>query len=414
MMQRPNINGERLWQRLQQLSAYGSDPRGGITRPGYSRDQAAAMALLADWMREAGLETGLDASGNLIGVYRGAVPGAAALGTGSHVDTVPRGGAFDGALGVLGALEAVQTLAEAGMRLRRPVAVIAFADEEGNNFGIGCLSSQLYTGAIPPEQYADIKDRDGRSLAQYIEGFSVPGVPRIERPDLAAFLELHIEQGPLLDHNGEPAAAVTDIVGISRTTVTFTGEANHAGTTPMHLRKDALQGAAEFALWLRETAEATDGQAVLTVGVFEVGPGATNVIPGEVRLRVEMRSPDNALMAKLRGDIERTAHAKAAKYGLTAELAAWHHVDAIPMDKTVVASVEAAMAAQGVPVKSMPSWAGHDSKIMARYMPTGMIFVPSKGGWSHSPLEDTSPEACAQGAALVYGTLLQLDERLAP
>lgn len=389
-----------------------ADAGGGVTRIAWSPAHAEAVALVAAWMRDAGLEVGLDATGNLIGTLPGREPGLPAIALGSHLDTVPHGGALDGALGVLAALEATQTLAERGERLHRSLAVLAFADEEGNRFGIGVLSAQLWNGEIPPERYGDVRDAGGRSLADVIADFAVPGVRRVERPAIAAYLEAHVEQGPLLDRDGRPAAAVTSIVGIARTTVRFRGEANHAGTTPMALRRDAGWGAAELALAVRDLGLAAGGRAVATVGVLELQPGATNVVPGVASLRIELRSPDEALLAELRGAVEREARAAADRNGLDVGLEPWHHAPAVPMDPTVLRATVGALADAGVPEHAMPSWAGHDAKVLARRLPVGMVFVPSIGGVSHSPHEETLPEHCALAAELLLRAARRVDAAL--
>jgi len=402
------IDRARLLGRLAQLAELGASPSGGINRPAYGPAHAQAAAQVARWAQEAGLEVGLDATGNLIVTLAGEHPERPAIALGSHLDTVPHGGAFDGALGVLAGLEVLQTLREQRVPLARPLTLIAFADEEGNNFGIGVLSAQLWIGAIPPERHAEILDREGRSLDDYLKAFAVPGVTRSVRPELAGYLELHVEQGPVLDRDGGVAAAVTGIVGISRTTVRFVGEANHAGTTPMALRKDALWGGAEVALKVREVAFATGTEAVGTVGLFEVSPGATNVVPGEVELRIELRSLDESLLARLRADLEAFAAEVAARHRLSLTLEPWHLSPATPMHPLALKATEQALADAGLPVRSMPSWAGHDAKVLARRMPTGMIFVPSRGGYSHSPLEDTDDDHCAAGAEVLLHAALRL------
>ena len=409
------VDGDRLWSRLQALARVGAVAEaegGGIVRPAYGAVPAEADGMVAGWMREAGLEVGLDATGTLIGVWPGTEPGAPAIGIGSHLDTVPHGGAFDGALGVLAALEAVHAMARRGERLRRPVAVLGFADEEGNTFGIGVLSAQLWIGEIPPERFGELRDREGRGLDAYLAAFDVPGVPRVARPTLAAFLEAHVEQGPVLEAEGRPAAAVEGIVGISRTTVRFTGQANHGGTTPMHLRRDALWGAAELALAVRDLARASDGRAVATVGVFEVGPGATNVVPGFALLRVEMRSADEAWLTDGRAAVEAEAAACAARHGLEVALEAWHHAPAVPMDPRLVGATRQALVDAGLDPHVMPSWAGHDAKVLARRMPVGMVFVPSAAGISHAPNEHTEPADCANAAELLYHAARRADEAL--
>lgn len=405
------VNERRLWDRLERLGRVGAVDEGGIVRPAYGRAHADAVALVAGWARAAGLEPGLDATGNLIATLPGKEPTLGAVGLGSHLDTVPHGGRFDGALGVVAALEVAQTLREAGVTPRRSLAVLGFADEEGNNFGIGVLSAQLWIGEIGPDRYAEIVDREGRGLDRYLADFDVPGLAHVQRPDLAAYLELHVEQGPVLDTDGGVAAAVTAIVGISRTTVVVRGEANHAGTTPMSMRKDALWGGAELALAVRDLGLEADGEAVTTVGVFEVGPGATNVVPGEVRLRVEMRGPDETHLATLRQRVEELAHEAAARHGLSVTLDPWHHAPAVPMHPTPLRATQRALVDAGLPERSMPSWAGHDAKVLARRIPTGMLFVPSRGGYSHSPLEYTGAADCAAGAqALLHAALRLADD----
>jgi beta-ureidopropionase / N-carbamoyl-L-amino-acid hydrolase len=406
------IDAERLWGRLQRLAEVGAQPAhagGGITRPALGAAHAEAAGLVAGWMRDAGLDVGRDDQGNVIGVWSGREAGLPAVALGSHLDTVPHGGAFDGALGVLAGLEAAQTLIEAGERLRRPLAVVAFADEEGNEFGIGVLSAQLWIGELEP---AAVVDRRGRSLADALAAFDVPGVAVVARPALAAYLEAHVEQGPVLDGDGGVAAAVDGIVGISRTTVRFFGEANHAGTTPMALRRDALWGAAELALAVRDLALAQDGQAVATVGVFEVSPGATNVIPGAASLRVELRALDEGRLAALRAEVERLTHACAQRHGLDATLESWHLSPAVPMHPALLAATRSALADAGVPVRSMPSWAGHDAKVLARRLPVGMLFVPSVGGVSHAPNEVTRAEHCALAAELLLHAARRVDRAL--
>lgn len=383
-------------------------------RPAYGPEHAEAASLVAGWMREAGLAVGRDATGNLIGTLRGLEPGRPAIALGSHLDTVPHGGAFDGALGVVAALEAAQTMAERGERLRRDLVVLGFADEEGNNFGIGVLSAQLWIGEIPVERWGEVRDRSGRGLDEYLAAFAVPAAPLVEaRPDLAAYLEVHVEQGPILDRSGRSAAAVEGIAGISRATVHFVGDANHAGTTPMEVRHDALWGGAELALAVRDLGVAAEGRAVTTVGVFEVAPGATNVIPGAVTMRVEMRSLDADRLASLRRRVEEAARACADRHGLQVTIEPWHEAPPVPMDADLLRATRAALGDAGLPDFTMPSWAGHDAKILARRLPVGMVFVPSIGGVSHAPGEDTQPADCAVAAELLYHAARRVDRLLA-
>ncbi|MGQ0549477.1 MAG: hydantoinase/carbamoylase family amidase, partial [Armatimonadota bacterium] len=293
----PTINATRLVDRLDRLASIGRDPRGGMSRFSYTPAHAEACVLVAAWMRDAGLEPFLDRVGNLVGVGDGAGP---ALAAGSHLDTVPMGGRLDGALGVVAAVECAQALRDARAPLRHRIAALGFADEEGNSFGIGCLTSRALIGELPDKRLHEIHDRDGVTMAQRVARWDCP-LPRREPPRLAAYIELHIEQGPRLEAEGVDAAAATAIAGISRTTITFRGRANHAGTTPMSLRRDALWGASALVLEVRRLALASAGDAVATVGRVEVEPGSTNVIPGAARVRVEIRSGSESRLADLRG-----------------------------------------------------------------------------------------------------------------
>lgn len=397
------VDGDRLWKRLQALAAIGrsDEPGGGIHRAAYGADHARAARLVAGWMRDAGLQVGMDAAGSLIGTLPGTRPELPALALGSHLDTVPHGGAFDGALGVLAALEAVQTLAQSGEPLERSLVVIGFADEEGNAFSIGVLSAQLWIGEVTLEDAASIVDRDGRTLADTLAAYRIDEVPRIERPSLAGYLEAHVEQGPVLDASGASAAAVEAIVGIARSTVTIVGEANHAGTTPMRSRKDAAWPAADIVTAVRSMALATDERLVATVGVVEVHPGATNVVPGRSTLRIEVRSADDAALDRFMRDVEALAARLAASYAMSIDVGPWHLAPPVPMDPMMTDAVRGAIADAGEEVRSMPSWAGHDAKVMARSVPVGMVFVPSVGGVSHAPGEVTLEEHCVLAAEIL-------------
>jgi hydantoinase/carbamoylase family amidase len=399
------VNETRLLQRLDVLAGVGGDPRGGLSRFAFTPAHAEACTLVAGWMREAGLVPSLDPAGNLIGRDRDDGP---AIAVGSHLDTVPMGGRLDGALGVVAAVECAQALREADARLRHPLAVVAVADEEGNTFGVGCLTSRALVGTLPLKQMTAIQDREGRSLAERVAAWDCP-LPRGDVPELAAFLELHVEQGPRLDAEGLDLAAVTVIAGISRTTVTFLGAANHAGTTPMAMRRDALWGAAALILHVRDAALATGGEAVATVGRIEVEPGATNVIPGRAAVRVEVRSGSARELAQVCARIEEAARNLASSQGLEVTIDEWEHAPPVPLDPTVRAAVLDAAAHRGLAAVAMPSWAGHDAKNLAPHVPTGLIFVPSKGGVSHSPREDTDPAHLVRGAQVLLDVLRRVD-----
>lgn len=419
----PAVNPSRLQERLEALAAVGADPgehglpgpggssrnRGrGVSRFPYTEAHAQAVRLVAEWMREAALAPGCDEFGNLIGV-RPAGKDTPAIILGSHLDSVPHGGMFDGALGVLAGVEVAQALAEAGHSLSHTLAVLGFADEEGYAFNRGTLASRCLVGDVPRAQFAAIKGIDGRTLEESLAAFD-PGLPRVCVPARAgAYLELHIEQGPTLVRSGRRVAAVTAITGMSRTVVTLKGEANHAGTTPMALRRDALVGAAEAVLAVRALAEAAGPPAVGTVGMLAAHPGAANIIPGRVEFAVEFRTPDSERLTVLCEDFEQHLRTIAIRRGLAHAIAPWDRKNPVAMDARVRRAVTQAIEASGHEPFEMPSGAGHDAMILAPHLPAGMIFVPSRGGISHSPREWTEWEDAALGAEVLLRTVLLLD-----
>ena len=404
------IDEARLWSRVQRLATVGAVPEhlgGGLDRPSFGDAHAEATRLVARWMLEAGLDVTLDETGNLVGLLRGREPDLPAVGVGSHLDTVPHGGAFDGALGVLAALEAVATLVEVGERPRKSIAVVAFADEEGNTFGVGVLSAQLWTGEITGKQITELVDAGGRSLPDRVAEFDV-GLRIAPRPELAVYLEAHVEQGPQMERWGGRAAAVTTIVGIARATVRFVGKANHSGTTPMEQRHDAACAGSQLVLDVRDMARAGGGALVGNVGVFEIAPGATNVVPGSARLRIEFRSPDLRLLEDAMRAVEARARDIAETNHVDVEIEPWHVAKPVDLDPAIVRTVQDALCDAGLPAHTMPSWAGHDAKVMARHMPTGMLFVPSVDGISHAPDERTKPEDCSLAAEVLVHALRRL------
>lgn len=403
------VSADRLLERLDALAAIGRDPRGGLSRFAYTPEHAEACTLVARWMETAGLTPFLDHAGNLLGVQPGAGP---VLAAGSHLDTVPMGGRLDGALGVVGAIECAQALRDAGAVLRHRFAAIAFADEEGHTFGVGCLTSRALIGELTPDRMQAIRHRDGRSLLDCV-GTWCCDIPRGDPPALAAYLELHIEQGPRLEAEGVDIAAATGIAGISRTTVTFIGQANHGGTTPMTMRRDALWGASSLVLEVRRLALESRGEAVGTVGRLDVEPGGANVIPGLARVRVELRSGDERRLAMLRQAVEAAAERIAREHDLQAAADPWDHMPAQPLDPHVTAALHDAATARGLRVIRMPSWAGHDAKILAPRVPAGLLFVPSRRGISHAPDEDTAPADLVGGTQVLLDAVCLLDERLA-
>ncbi len=403
----PTLNGERLLQDLEALAQIGVGPGGGIDRIAYSPADQEGRAWVETQMRGIGLKVHPDQAGNSIGVYSGQVPHLPAIALGSHTDTVPDGGRYDGALGVVAALACVRALRDAGVHLRHSIEVINFAAEEATMGGT--LGSRAMAGLLDPN-VGDTLAWDGRPVAEHLRtaGLDPAAVTQARRPkgSLAAFLELHIEQGGSLEAMGVPVGVVEGIVGIRRYAVTFKGYSNHAGTTPMATRRDALVMAAPFILAVRDIA--VDRGIVGTVGTLSLEPGAPNVIPGRVQLSVEIRGLDEADLDEAETELALEAESLGAEFELFSKK---HPVES---DPRLVDALIAASNNLGLHHQRMPSGAGHDAMCIAHIAPQAMLFVPSQGGVSHSPEEYTDPDSCVTGARVLLAALLELDAALDP
>ncbi len=371
------------------LIATMSEEAGRITRRFLTAPMHAVHAHLRARMEALGMSVDVDAAGNLRGLWRAA--GDRRLLLGSHIDTVPDAGAFDGVLGVTLALEWVAMAQE--LKLPLAMEVIAFSEEEGVRYGAPFLGSRAVAGRFDKELLA-LTDAEGVAMAEAIRAFGLdPG--RIGDATMGAdaigFVEMHIEQGPVLEAEGLQAAAVTAIAGQTRLNLTFGGQANHAGTTPMHLRRDALAAAAEWITAVEALARTTDG-LVATVGRVVVEPNAGNVIPGVVQLSLDVRHARDGVRVSAVEELVARAGAIAAQRGLTLERTDRLNQPAVPMDERLTAFMTDAIDAAGLPAKAMPSGAGHDAMVMATRVPTAMLFVRSPGGISHHPAEDVLVE----------------------
>jgi hydantoinase/carbamoylase family amidase len=404
-MPQPVLDADTMLADLAALAQFGRTEAGGVERVAYGPADLAARAWVAGRLRELGAEVAVDPAGNTIGRYPGreALP---PLALGSHTDSVPDGGAFDGALGVVAALACLRALSEAGLRLRHPVELINFAAEEATMAG-GTTGSQAMAGLYDPAGL-DLPAWDGRPVREHLvaAGLDPARFREARRPpgSLAAYLELHIEQGETLTSAAATVGVVTGFTGIRRYALTFRGEANHAGTTAMARRKDALVMAAPFVLALRDLA--VERGIVATVGSFTVHPGAPNVIPGRVELVAELRGLDSAVLDEVEAAVERLAAEAGAAFR------AMVRKPPVAVDGRVAAAFAAVCEDRGLPYLSMPSGAGHDAMSMAAICPQGMIFVPSQGGVSHSPAEHTTPADCRAGAEVLLDALLRLDRSL--
>jgi ureidoglycolate amidohydrolase len=403
----------RLHARIADLATYNDDlAAGGITREVYTRTYAAALERVMAWMRDAGLEPRLDAVGNLFGTWTGAEVDAPRVLTGSHVDTTLNAGAYDGVLGVLGAIEAVASLRASGFSPRRTIDVVAWAGEEPR-FGTGCVGSRAAAGEMTRADLDRLIDRDGVSMASALRlaGFEPDRLAdaTIEPTSVHALVELHIEQAIVLETHGEPIGVVEAIAAPHDFRLTFEGAATHAGATPMALRHDALVGAAEAIVAIERIATgSTSGTTVGTVGVVRARPGAINVVPGTVSLDVDVRDSDAQAREAVVAEIVATAIAIATARGLTVAVEEIVVDTPVACDPTIIEASAAACDALGLTYRRMISGAYHDAMIMGRHLPVGMIFVPSRGGVSHHPDEHTAPEELDRGVAVLAGTLERL------
>ena len=379
---------------LEAAALIGAD-EGGVSRFAWTPELAEANAWLAGRLGALGLEAETDAAGNVVGRWSTG-EGKAVL-VGSHLDTVPRGGRYDGALGVLAALEAVRTLRAEGVEPSRPLWVVSFNDEEGSRFQTGMLGSRAFCGELDVEDWR----RRGVADAMTRAGFEFDRLPEARGvDDVAAYLELHIEQGPVLEQSGEDVGIVTAITGLLGFRVRFLGAANHAGTTPMEARRDALAGAARIVLAVREEALAREGMTA-NVGKLSVEPGGFNVIPGLAELTIDVRSPTAEGFERAEAFVRETVERVGAEEKLGVEVSVTHRKPPVALDRGLQDTLIEAAEAEGASYRRMSSGAGHDAMVLAHHVPAAMVFVPSRGGISHSPDEYTPPEQCELGARVL-------------
>jgi allantoate deiminase len=386
---------------LEELARIGAD-EGGVSRFAWTPELASANGWLVERLRELGLDAEVDPAGNVTGRWDEGEGTAVLLG--SHLDTVPRGGRYDGALGVLAALDVVRTLRQEGASLRRPLWIVSFNDEEGSRFQTGMLGSRAFVGDL------DLDDWRGRGVADAMRGAGfdferLPGARAIER--VGAYLELHIEQGPVLEQEGVDLGIVTAIAGLLGFRVRLTGEPNHAGTTPMPARRDALAGAARVVLALRDEARAR-GDMTANVGILAVQPGGFNVIPGVAEFTVDVRAGEPEAYERVERFARETFESVAREEQLGLEVAVTHRKPPVPLDSELQALLEAAAAEEGATARRMPSGAGHDAMVLGKHIPAGMLFVPSRAGVSHSPEEFTPAPQCELGARVLARAVRRL------
>jgi N-carbamoyl-L-amino-acid hydrolase len=416
----PEINAARLRDAIERLSVFGRPPGGtfadGITRVAYSDADIAGRRFVMSLMTSAGLSPRIDAAGNIVARRAGTDSGLPPIVLGSHIDSVPNGGNFDGPLGSLAALEVVQSLGERGVTTAHPLEIAIWTNEEGVAFGNGLCGSRAAAGELQPGEMDLVWN--GVTMADAIRkiGGDPLRIAGVRRPpgSVHAYLELHIEQGGVLDKAGVPIGVVEGIVAIDRYEAVVRGTPNHAGTTPMPERRDALVAASQLVLAVREIVTREPGRQVGTVGQLNVSPNAPNVVPGEVRLTIELRDLSAGTIARLADEVRDRARAIADSTRTQIDLALTSRHEAALAAPAIQAAIESAAREAGLASLRLPSGAGHDAQMLARVGPMGMIFVPSRGGVSHSPHESTGWEACAGGANVLLRTALAMDRTTVP
>jgi beta-ureidopropionase / N-carbamoyl-L-amino-acid hydrolase len=401
---------KRMWLRIETLAEF-SDPLLPYTRRSFSKEYQKSRAWLQEQFQEVGLKTWIDAGGNLIGRLEGKNPQLSPIMTGSHSDTVINGGKFDGITGVIAGLEVAQLLAENREQLNHPLEVIDFLGEEPSDYGISCIGSQALIGNLT-QGNLEKKGSDGTSLAQGINNMGGES-PLLFKPirlkgDIAGFFELHIEQGPTLESANLPIGIVTDIVGITRTVIEVKGQADHAGTTPMEARRDALVGAAHIILHTNLLASAMPSRSkyiVATIGKIAVKPNNFNVVPGDVELFLEVRSSSDQVTESFLKDIQKFGRKIAGSQSLEINLNNLSYSPPTPCSKLIQTTIKRACEKNQLPHQFLSSGAGHDTRYMTEICPSGMIFIPSIAGRSHCPDELVTPQQLANGVTTLMDAI---------
>ncbi len=403
----PVINGDRLQDTILKLASIGALPNSGISRLAFSDEDLQARKLVEFWMLEAGMTVRIDAAGNIIGRHSGKNSSIGAIATGSHIDTVAVGGIYDGCLGVLAGIELVRVLKENSIILNHPIEVIVFTDEERSVIGSKAMAGQILEEA---NYYSRLDGTPIQKCLEKIGGdWSKIQTAKRDKSEIAAFLELHVEQGGILENLGLPLGIVTGVVGQYRFAVNINGRPNHAGTTPMNMRKDALVAASQIVLAVNKIALETPGEQVATVGYLNVSPNATNIVPGNVDLRIDVRDLSGEhledLVSQIRKEIK--VIASATKTDITIEQTL--HIKPTLAASKIINTIKEVCQKLEINYTQLPSRAGHDAQEIGRITDMGMIFIPSRGGISHAADEYTSPEECTLGANILLQTFLKLD-----
>jgi beta-ureidopropionase / N-carbamoyl-L-amino-acid hydrolase len=401
------INSARLWQSLDDMAQIGPGVAGGCNRQTLTDEDSAGRHLFADWCRAAGMTMGVDTMGNMFATRAGTDPDALPVYMGSHLDTQPTGGRYDGVLGVLGALEVVRTLNDTGVQTKHPIVVTNWTNEEGARFAPAMLASGVFAG-LHTQDYAYARtDIEGKRFGDELARIGWVGEEEVGARKMHAMIELHIEQGPILEAEGCEIGVVTHGQGLWWLEITLTGRDAHTGSTPMNMRVNAGLGMARITERVHQIAMGHQPGAVGAVGQVQVFPNSRNVIPGKVIFTVDIRSPELSKLDAMRGEVERAAAAVAAELGLSCSIEVVGHFDPVAFDAGLVKDVREAARKLGLSHMDVISGAGHDACWINRVAPTVMIMCPCVGGLSHNEAEEISPEWAAAGADVMLHTVLK-------
>ena len=406
------IDPQRLWDQIMETAKFGGTAKGGIKRLTLTDDDKAVRDWFKAQCEGLGCTVTVDSVGNMFARRPGKNEDLLPIAMGSHLDTQPTGGKFDGVLGVLGALEALRTMVEMGYETTAPVEVVNWTNEEGSRFAPAMLASGVYAGVFTPDYAYAREDREGKKFGEELERIGYRGVEPVGTHRLGALFELHIEQGPILEDEGRMVGVVQGVQGMRWYEVTVTGQDAHTGATPMHLRKNALLGAARMIERVHAIALAHAPQAVGTVGLVEVKPNSRNVVPGEVFFTVDFRHPDEAELDAMEQEFRKELPGVMGPLKLEFEEKRIWNSPAVAFAPELIACVRHGAEQAGYATRDMVSGAGHDAAYLARVVPTTMIFVPCLGGISHNEEESTTFEECAAGAQVLLNAVLEYDRRL--
>jgi beta-ureidopropionase / N-carbamoyl-L-amino-acid hydrolase len=406
MQKNLKINGERLWRSLMEMAKIGATPKGGVCRLALTELDKDARDLFTRWCEEAGCTVTVDAVGNIFAHRAGSDDSLPPIMTGSHLDSQPTGGKFDGAYGVMAGLEVLRTLNDLGIKTKAPVEAVVWTNEEGSRFAPSMTASGVFAGKFTLDFALGLKDTDGVTMGEALEKIGYAGKVRVGGRKVGAFFEAHIEQGPILEAERKTIGVVTSAQGQRWYDVVVTGQDSHAGTTPMPRRRDAMAGAARMIACLEKIAKSHAPHAVCTVGMAQVHPNSRNVVPGRVFFSADLRHPDGDVLAAMDKEMRLRFQAIAVEQRLELSIEQISHTEVVRFEPECVNAVRAAAARLGYGHRDIISGAGHDACYMSKVAPTAMIFVPCENGLSHNEIENATPSDIAAGCDVLLHAIL--------